>query len=834
MKKKILVLLLVLLLSLSLQASLPAKGAFFVKWESVGKDLFSRFKDGKLIVVYAQPFDFTLPLMERERMLFSCPQFRDIAPRFHWVRVWTTFGWGKKTFPVQQPALLVYKDAETRLAQIPMQKDNRSIIEELADLAGVEVKGDIPEEDDLFISSCMQTLAEAHAALRDGNAASIREKLERVKLDQPDSLLAAHLANLLAEAERGPDYRKRAARLRKCAPKVVVAPDLPTFFHYLGRWTADVMFPVLLWDDYLTPAFIARYRPKEVYFPSPVRDKTPLERLFWRALVASLGKGDVASVKQAGPAEYEAARKAVEPLPCGVVFADPSASGLAAAALLASGHFQSVLLDSLAVESPAKVVNEDAFLKLRERIENILSSTGFAWRGHCDDIDYFTLACDLPVGVNLFSRYDKVRSALDDCLFRNDDLTRWGFPGRLLGGEEMKLYQAACSLFLDTDHAFLFDTYPESWSNYRTEPLAEHLDEIGITAENLYKDAVIENWRRHFTKPNTASLVYVNSSGGATKWSIRGKKASWEDVPLSLPTVVNYNHSGSAGNAYSRNTIAGRWLANGAFVYFGSYAEPLLGAFVPPSEFGRRLAEGNTMSWSLRRMMGESFWTPWKLIYFGDPLYVPAARRTKGDCPACEAKYEARTLLKVTARRPAASVARRLARDLKVLRLAAAAGDAAAVDRTVDGMLKRLARARKVPPEAAAAFLEQAAALYALRADDARCLSLFEIGLKVKAPLDGLSFWLYETRKGLITAAEDELLSSKAAPDAVVKKMADLYSPLMKGSFPRAVFNQMVGRLKAFAARAKLDASAKAALKKELLKAAPGGSEAAKALAALK
>ena len=44
----------------------------------------------------------------------------------------------------------------------------------------------------------------------------------------------------------------------------------------------------------------------------------------------------------------------------------------------------------------------------------------------------------------------------------------------------------------------------------------------------------------------------------------------------------------------------------------------------------------------------------------------------------------------------------------------------------------------------------------------------------------------------------------------------------------------MVGRLKAFVARAKLDASAKAALKKELLKAAPRGSEAAKALASLK
>ena len=90
-------------------------------------------------------------------------------------------------------------------------------------------------------------------------------------------------------------------------------------------------------------------------------------------------------------------------------------------------------------------------------------------------------------------------------------------------------------------------------------------------------------------------------------------------------------HSFSAADPADPATIAGRWLTQGAFVYYGSVNEPYLLAFRPASVVAELAAAGVPMAAALRQSEVEPFGRPWRLIYLGDPLYrilncsVPAA-----------------------------------------------------------------------------------------------------------------------------------------------------------------------------------------------------------------
>jgi hypothetical protein len=93
------------------------------------------------------------------------------------------------------------------------------------------------------------------------------------------------------------------------------------------------------------------------------------------------------------------------------------------------------------------------------------------------------------------------------------------------------------------------------------------------------------------------------------------------DVPPSVPAVVLMIHSYSAANPADPQTIAGRWLAGGAYVYFGSMYEPFLQSFQTPDRVAARIAEGIPLGAVLRKLPPEPFGQPWRLLYLGDPLY---------------------------------------------------------------------------------------------------------------------------------------------------------------------------------------------------------------------
>jgi len=80
-------------------------------------------------------------------------------------------------------------------------------------------------------------------------------------------------------------------------------------------------------------------------------------------------------------------------------------------------------------------------------------------------------------------------------------------------------------------------------------------------------------------------------------------------------------HSFSAADPTNPETIGGRWLAQGAFVFFGSVNEPFLPAFRTPRLVAALLAAEVPLVAALRQGEFEAFGFPWRLVYLGDPLY---------------------------------------------------------------------------------------------------------------------------------------------------------------------------------------------------------------------
>ena len=102
----------------------------------------------------------------------------------------------------------------------------------------------------------------------------------------------------------------------------------------------------------------------------------------------------------------------------------------------------------------------------------------------------------------------------------------------------------------------------------------------------------LADWSRLFDPINRYGLVLINSHGCSDRLQPAGGPGPDRRHPPSVPTAVLMIHSFSAADPNDPETIAGRWLANGAFVYFGSMNEPYLQSFRPPRLVAGLVAEG--------------------------------------------------------------------------------------------------------------------------------------------------------------------------------------------------------------------------------------------------
>jgi hypothetical protein len=421
--------------------------------------------------------------------------------------------------------------------------------------------------------------------------------------------------------------------------QLVVVSDAAGFLEALTHWEKDAIFPILFMDTRFLPKFAHAFGPQKIWVQKSSRGKA-------RRGAGQLGAGQLlAAWAQAcglddAPADEAAALRAWKQLEVrspGIVLSDPEDPMALAGLALAAGRRQALGFVPR-FDKPAKLVERDVVLELRSAITQKLAAAQIQALDLYDELDYVTLACAQPYRYRDLRYADKTPYATDDFLARRDDELRWGYVGRLHGDRVRAVYQAMCALFLDPQESLLFSRYSKSsqpWKTYDTAGAAQLLAKDFEVTEISHPKATRAAWHELFAAQDGRwGLVHVNSSGGARDWSTSKGKANFDDIFETLPAIVSYTHSGSAAAPYSLDSIAGRWLERGAYVYFGSCSEPYLDAFVPIDRVYRQALElGMPLGAAFRWPVGMRRWRPWKLAYFGDPLRRLGIARAKPLAP---------------------------------------------------------------------------------------------------------------------------------------------------------------------------------------------------------
>lgn len=400
-----------------------------------------------------------------------------------------------------------------------------------------------------------------------------------------------------------------------------VVPDLETFIYTISLWDKDRRFPIFIGWTRFTEKFIDAYpnaamvKAPKAYFVNADRDT------ILKALYAAWGPETLYDIKRKiTPEDIKKRLANMGVPPRGIVLARPGDQELAGGILLAAYHKQIFDFLDVAVE---KIRNEKGELvekgfsatdkeNIRRMIIEKITSWGCDYKGIGSGIDYITLAMNIP--------YTYSGMSLDDAINREDPTAAacYAYTGRLVDENSgMALYQANCAAFLPVRKALLFDRWPANWNYGMAEAQWNFLQHI--PAVLLGPDSAnMDRWRSLMAKENPFNLIFVQSSGGATNW----QDGRVNDIPDSVPAIVYFSHSGSAADIHDINTIAGRWLYNGAYVYVGAMAEPQNRAFQRPVLMSAAIVEGKPLGLAFERKetLMQRFAVPWRLVYIGDPM----------------------------------------------------------------------------------------------------------------------------------------------------------------------------------------------------------------------
>ncbi len=448
-------------------------------------------------------------------------------------------------------------------------------------------------------------------------------------------------ASVAWEARRGP--------ARQVVDQVVLTSNLAEFYEAIASWDDSHWFPVLLEDAEFTPRFLRAFRPgRVVHF----RERGDRSRAggSWEAAARAVERSWSVREEEAAlglnpPKPGVRPRPVLVPArlgktPPGLVLAAPESPSLAAAVALAAGRFQPLVPWTRKKTAGGSILNEEEAIALAAEVEAAVAAIAPRHASLGDDCDFLTLAADLPDRYNISGGMRNGHpaagiAAFDDLLGRDRQTQkRWAFAGRIEGDPVPSIYRSMCSLFLRPQSALFFDAYDPARSGFETfvmRPAATKLELRLATGLVQGEAADLAGWHRAFGRKNTHELVYVNSSGNPTSFNLRGRQgANVADIPASVPAVVLFNHSYSAAEPGDVDTIAGRWLAAGAFIYFGSMNEPYLQAFRTPTLAAELLIEGLPVSAAVRILPEETrtWGIPWRLTFLGDPLYRLERRST--------------------------------------------------------------------------------------------------------------------------------------------------------------------------------------------------------------
>jgi hypothetical protein len=441
----------------------------------------------------------------------------------------------------------------------------------------------------------------------------------------------------LAELRRAAaQWQLRGGPARRVVDQVCLVPDVATFYEALATWDEGQFFPILIDDAELDLKFLRAFRPARVVrFAGRGR---PIERGDeWARAVAAVGEawssdGAAPEAKLKGDAPPGRLGKT----PPGVVVGRPTSPSLPGLAALAAGRFQTMVR----LDSRHQMKDNLGAPEIAGFCDALAAALGaklpeYARLG--DDCDFITLAGDYPYRYNS----PKGAMAVDDRAGRDAGGKRWAFAGRLLGDAKWSVYAAMCSLFLGPQSAILFDTYSETsdpWKVWSLRAAGVRLAPIAPTALIVGdRRATLKTWHETFDLAGRFGLVFLNSMGGPKVFNVAGGSAHALDIMPTPPAIVSVIHSYSAADPANPDTIAGHWLAQGAFLYHGAMDEPFLNAFRRPVLVAELLATGVPFAAAQRPLADEPFGQPWKLVVLGDPLYrlvrVDGDRQRSHDFP---------------------------------------------------------------------------------------------------------------------------------------------------------------------------------------------------------
>ncbi len=426
----------------------------------------------------------------------------------------------------------------------------------------------------------------------------------------------------LAELRRASAaWQLRGGPTRRVIDQVCLVPDVATFYEALATWDEERFFPILIEDPELNLKFLRAFRPARVVrYAGRGR---PIEKGGdWARAVEAVG--DAWSAEGAPPdsrLKGDALPDRLGKTPPGVVIGRPGSATLPGLAALAAGRFQTMVRLDGAHDAKADLSEAE----IGPFCDGLAAAIGTKLPDYAklgDDCDFLTLAGDYPYRY----RGPKGAMAVDDRVGRDASRRRWAFAGRLVGDARRSVYAAMCSLFIAPTSAVLFDTYPETsdpWKLFTLRPAGSRLAKIVPTALIVgERRATLRTWHEVFDQAGRLGLVFANTKGSPKVFEIPGGPGHALDIMPCPPTVVSIIHSYSAADPADPDTIAGHWLAQGAFLYHGAIDEPFLPAFRLPVLVAELLATGLPLAAAERPLAGEPFAEPWKLVVLGDPLYT--------------------------------------------------------------------------------------------------------------------------------------------------------------------------------------------------------------------
>ncbi len=442
-------------------------------------------------------------------------------------------------------------------------------------------------------------------------------------------------------------WRESRGPGRAVVDQVVLVDDAASFFSALAGWDRDSFHPILIDDPRWTVPFLKAFRPAAIVrwssFPRR-RFGGPLDE--WAAASDAVARAWVEDGPgRSAPPSSALRPRELGPTPPGVVLSHPGSPALAGAAALAAGRFQPLVgVDRIVAEDRVGFLDFHATLTEKQAVafaRDVEARAATVARRHDglgDDVDFLTLAGDWPYGYDFDRGSDLNRGvrAVDDLLGRalapgteldvDAARARWAYAGRLLGDAPTSVYRAMAALFLQPDSALLWNTYGvgSPWSDYDVAGAATVLRSIrpDFDVEARGGDrADLASWHEAARGGVGRDLLVMNSSGEPGRFTIAGGSGVPADVPFGGASTVAMIHSFSAADPTDPDTIAGRFLDRGAFVYHGSMNEPYLNGFRPPYLLARLAVAGVPLGAAARQGAREAFGFPWRLVYLGDPLY---------------------------------------------------------------------------------------------------------------------------------------------------------------------------------------------------------------------